>query len=70
MEQVIFLVMSVCLCVCMFRLLLLNPFYAYLVYSVVQIINKVKITHQGQGHKSRSRLNSVQGQIKVAPKER
>ena len=36
----------------------------------LQAINEVKVTHQGQGHTSRSRLNQGQHQIEVIFKER
>ena len=36
----------------------------------LQVINKVKVTHQGQGHISKSRSNQCQAQIKVIFKKR
>ena len=36
----------------------------------LQVINKVKVIYQGQGHTSRLRSNQCQGQIKVVFKER
>ena len=37
---------------------------------LLQVINKVKVTHQGHDHKSRLRSNQCQGQIEVIFKER
>ena len=36
----------------------------------LKVINKVKITHEGEGHTSRTRSNQSQGQIEAVFKER